>query len=113
MTAERLDRFAQAWLRCDLEEMSDFLTPDVVYSPLNGELIRGRDAVVRRFAQMLAEDAGCDLRFEPAVVSGALGLSRWRLTGRTGEGATFQVEGVDVYRFDGDRIRSKDVYQKA
>jgi hypothetical protein len=29
------------------------------------------------------------------------------------EGAWIQIEGIDVYGFSGDRIRSKDVYQKA
>jgi ketosteroid isomerase-like protein len=113
MTAERLDRFAQAWLSCDLEELGDYLTPDAVYSPVCGELVRGRDAVVRRFAEILADDAGSEVRFEPSNVSGSLGTCRWRLTGRTADGASFEVEGVDLYEFEGDRIRSKDVYQKA
>jgi len=113
MTAERLDRFAQAWLSCDLEELGDYLTADAVYSPVCGELVRGRDAVVRRFAEMLADDADSEVSFEPSTVSGSLGTCRWRLAGRTADGASFEVEGVDLYEFEGDRIRSKDVYQKA
>jgi ketosteroid isomerase-like protein len=113
MTAERLDLFAAAWLRCDLEELHDFLTADAFYSPLSGDVVRGREAVVRRFAETLADDAGTEVRFEPATVSGSLGVCRWRLSMRTADGASFQIEGIDVYEFDGDRIRSKDVYQKA
>lgn len=113
MTAARLDRFAQAWLCCDLDELGDYLTPDVRYSPLNGEVVQGCEAVVRRFAEMLADDSGSELQFEPATVSGSLGICCWVLTGRTADGAAFKVEGVDVYEFEGDRIRSKDVYQKA
>jgi hypothetical protein len=60
MTAERLDRFAQAWARCDLDELRDYLTEDVVYSPLTGEVVRGREAVIRRFAEVLAADQGCE-----------------------------------------------------
>jgi ketosteroid isomerase-like protein len=112
MTAERLDDFALAWLRCDLDELRDYLTEDALYSPLSGELIRGREAVVRRFAEVLADDRGCELNFEPSTVSGAFGICRWRLTGRTSEGASFWVEGVDVYEFRGGLIRFKDVYQK-
>jgi ketosteroid isomerase-like protein len=113
MTAERVDRFSAAWLRCDLDELRDFLTVDALYSPLSGEVVRGREAVIRRFAETLADDAGTEVRFEPASVSGSLGACRWHLTVHTAEGASFQVEGIDVYEFEGDRIRSKDVYQKA
>jgi ketosteroid isomerase-like protein len=112
MTAERLDRFTRAWVGCDLDELGDYLTPDVVYSPLSGEVVRGREAVLRRFAQMLANDGQSELRFEPATVSGSLGVCRWVLEGRTAGGASFAVEGIDVFEFDGDRIRSKDAYQK-
>jgi ketosteroid isomerase-like protein len=113
MTAERLDGFALAWLRCDLEELRDYLTEDALYSPLSGELVRGREAVIRRFAEVLADDRDCELHFEPSAVSGAFGICRWRLAGRTNDGASFWVEGVDVYEFRGGLIRFKDVYQKA
>jgi ketosteroid isomerase-like protein len=113
MTTDRLDRFARAWLCCDLDGLRDHLTEDVVYSPLSGELVRGRDAVVRRFAAVMAQDEMCELSFEPSRVSGTLGTCRWRMSGRTADGAAFTIEGIDLYEFEGDRIRSKDVYQKA
>jgi ketosteroid isomerase-like protein len=113
MTAERLDRFAQAWARCDLDELGDYLTDDVVYSPVAGGVVSGREAVIRRFAEVLAANAGCELSLEPATVSGSLGVSRWRLSVPTGQGASFVVEGITVYAFEGDRIRRTDAYQKA
>ena len=113
MTAERLDLFAAAWLRCDLEELRDFLTTDAIYSPLSGEVVRGREAVTRRFAETLADDGGSEIRFEPAVVAGSLGACRWHMRVRTPDGASFEIDGLDLYEFDGDLIRSKDVYQKA
>jgi SnoaL-like domain len=85
MTAERLDRFARAWARCDLDELRDYLTEDVVYSPLTGEVGRGREAVIRRFAEVLTADQGCELSFEPSTVSGSLGVGRWRLSVSTGD----------------------------
>ena len=113
MTTERLDRFNEAWRRCELDELWDYLTVDAVYSPICGEIVRGRDAVLRRFAEVMAEDVTSEVTFGPATVSGSLGSCRWRLKGRTPDGGTFEVVGVDLYEFDGDRIRSKDVYQKA
>ena len=113
MTADRLDRFARAWIRYELDELRSYLTEDVVYSPLSGELVRGREAVVRRFAEVLADDRPCVLRFEPSMVWGSFGACRWRMTGRTADGGKFAVEGVDLYEFRGNLIRVKDVYQKA
>ena len=113
MTADRLDGFARAWLRCDLEELRSYLTSDVVYSPLSGELVRGRDAVLRRFAAALADDRGSVLRFEPATVCGSFGACRWRLSGSAADGGRFAIEGIDLYQFRGALIRVKDVYQKA
>jgi ketosteroid isomerase-like protein len=113
MTADRLDRLAQAWLRRDVDKLRSYLTADVAYSPLSGELVRGRDAVVRRFAALLSRNDDSELHFEPSTVSGSLGSCRWRLAGRTADGAAFEIEGVDLYAFEGDLIRFKDVYQKA
>jgi ketosteroid isomerase-like protein len=113
MTAARLDHFARAWRDCDLDTLRRYLVADAVYSPLSGELVRGRDAVVKRFAEVLADEDGSEIRYEPPAVSGSLGTCRWRITGRTADGAAFQIEGIDIYEFSGDLIRSKDVYQKA
>src|SRR5215211_6585553 len=108
MTADRLDRFAEAWLRGDVNELRSYLAADVVYSPLSGELVRGREAVVRRFAALLRRNDDSALHFERSTVSGSLGSCRWRLAGRTPDGAAFEIEGVDLYTFEGDLIRFKD-----
>lgn len=113
MTAHRLNGFSRAWLRCDLDELRGYLTEDALYSPLSGELVRGREAVVDRFAEVLADDRPCVLRFEPSTVWGAFGTCRWHMVGRTPDGGAFSVEGVDLYEFRGNLIRVKDVYQKA
>ena len=113
MTSSRLDRFARAWLRCDLDELRDYLTEDALYSPLSGELVRGREAVIKRFAEVLADDHPSVLRFEPSTVSGSLGACRWRMAGRTADGGAFSMEGIDLYEFRGSLIRVKDVDQKA
>lgn len=113
MTPERLDRFTRAWLARDVDALRSYLAVDVVYSPLSGEVVTGLEAVARRFAELLDNDDASELRFEACSVSGSLGTCRWRLVGRTVEGGCFEIEGVDIYEFAGDLIRSKDVYQKA
>ena len=113
MTPERLDVFGAAWVRGDTAELRRYLTEDVVYSPLSGYVVLGVDAVTRRFAEILADDAAHQVIFAPATVSGSLGTCRWLLRGNTPEGAAFEIEGVDLYQFEGDKIRLKDVYQKS
>lgn len=112
MTPARLDGFAAAWTRCDLDELGDYLTNDAVFVPLDGRVARGRDEVVRRFAEVLASQGDCTVMFEPARVTGSIGTCQWSLEGQTAEGALFRISGIDLYEFDGDRIRLKDMYQK-
>lgn len=112
MTAARLDRFLGAWLSCDLDELADHLTADVVYSPLAGVAARGRSEVLRRFARELAADPGSERRFDAPVVSGSLGTCRWRLVGRDADGEPFDVAGIDVYEFRAGLICSKSQYKK-
>jgi ketosteroid isomerase-like protein len=112
MTGHRLDAFVAAWARCDLDALGDYLANDVVFSSLDGRTARGRAAVVRRFAHVLASESDCCITFEPAQVCGAIGTCRWHLEGETPDGAAFRVDGVDVYEFEGDRILAKDVYRK-
>ena len=113
MTAERLVSFNQAWQRGDVGALRRFLHPYVEYWPLGGELVHGREAVLRRFARHFSAAKSSEVSFERPILSGSLGVCRWRLAGRTVDGASFEIEGVDLYRFAGDLISSKDVYQKA
>jgi peptide/nickel transport system substrate-binding protein len=69
MTAARLDHFARAWRDCDFDTLRGYLAADAVYSPLGGELVRGREAVVKRFAEVMADEGGSEIRFEPSAVS--------------------------------------------
>ena len=46
-------------------------------------------------------------------VAGDTGLSEWRFVGTDKTGKSVDVQGCDIFRFDGDLIALKDSYRKA
>ena len=46
-------------------------------------------------------------------VLGDTGLSEWRFVGTDKTGKTVDVQGCDIFRFDGNLIALKDSYRKA
>ena len=47
------------------------------------------------------------------TVMGETGLSDWRFVGTDRTGRQVDVQGCDIFRFDGDLIALKDSYRKA
>src|SRR5215207_4795486 len=116
MTLERLAAFGDAWRRKDVDALMEFVTDDVVYRPSvgpdPGQTLRGRDAVREGFAQMLAHDAAAEPHGGPAWVFGDRGVGLWSYVEQHEDGRRVEVEGIDLYEFDGDKIRLKDAYRK-
>lgn len=116
MTVERLGEFAEAWRDKNLERLLEFVTDDCVYSasvgPEPGETFRGRDEVRDGFARMLAHDAQADRRAGETWFFGDRAVSLWSFTYHDVDGGTFDVKGIDLYEFAGDRIKLKDAYRK-
>ena len=47
------------------------------------------------------------------TVCGDTGLSDWRFTGTRTDGSVVDVQGCDIFAFDGDLIALKDSYRKS
>lgn len=47
------------------------------------------------------------------LVTGDTGLSSWRFIGQRADGSTVEVQGCDIFSFDGDLIARKDSYRKS
>ncbi len=46
-------------------------------------------------------------------VAGARGVSEWTFTGtRASDGQRIEVDGCDIFTFEGDKIRVKDSWRK-
>src|SRR5690242_15669075 len=116
MTLVRLAAFGDAWRRKDVDALMELVTDDVVYSasvgPEPGETFRGREAVRRGFEHMLAHDAGGEQRAGDTWIFGDHAVGTWSYVFRDEGGRDVEVKGIDIYEFEGDRIRLKDAYRK-
>ncbi len=106
-SAAVLDRFLAAWSRRDLEDLTDCLHPEIVYSGSDGSTVRGRPAVTALFAEQL--DGDPDLTIAPIAVRGDRGFGYFSYPPAT-DGTT--LRGVDVYTVRDGLIVAKDVLSK-
>ena len=111
MTLDRLAAFDRAWTERDLDALTDAFSDDGVYAasvgPEPGATYRGRAAIRDGTAAMLAHDGGACRHSGPAWTFGDRAAARWAF-----EEQGRRVEGIDLFEFDGDRIRLKDAYRK-
>ena len=64
-------------------------------------------------AAQLALKAAAEHDSRDRFVAGVRGVSEWTFVGtRASDGQRVEVDGCDVFTFDGDRIRLKDSYRK-
>lgn len=115
MTQDRLAEFGAAWAAGDVDALMGFVSDDVVYSasvgPEPGETFRGRQEVRAGFASMIAHDAGAEARSGRTWILGDVGVALWSYVSDV-DGREVEVKGIDLFEFDGDRIRLKDAYRK-
>jgi SnoaL-like domain len=78
-----------------------------------GTVFRELDDVRRGFELMLAYDAGTEAHDGLAFIAGDRGASQWAYSGRMADGTVTEVQGCDLYEFEGDLIRVKDAHRKA
>ena len=109
--------FGNGWNRHDLEVLMTFLAEDCVFESTAGPEVcgtrhAGRERVRQAFARVF--EVFPDARFGEArqFVAGNLVLSEWLFTGSTAEGKKVEVNGCDVFTFEGDKIALKSSYFK-
>jgi steroid delta-isomerase-like uncharacterized protein len=113
-----LQAFADAWNRHDADALMAFMSGDcefhASYGPdACGTRWVGRDAVRAGFVQAWTDFPDAQWNHARHFVAGSRGVSEWTFTGtRASDGQRVEVDGVDVFTFDGDRIRVKDSYRK-
>lgn len=113
-----LRRFTNAWNARDVDALMDCMADDCSFHASGGPDAEGRRfegfASVREAYQAVfdtfPEAAWTRDRHE---VIGDRGVSEWRFVGRDRNGNVVEVDGCDLFAFDGERIRIKDSYRKA
>jgi len=117
VTTDMLQAFADAWNRHDVQALMSFMTEDCVFEASAGTdawgtRYVGRDAVQAGFAEVWATFP--DARWSDArhFVHGDRGVSEWTFTGTRADGTRVEVNGCDLFTFEGGRIALKNSYRK-
>jgi steroid delta-isomerase-like uncharacterized protein len=109
--------FGNGWNRHDVDFLMTFMADDCVFESTAGPEVcgarhAGRERVRRAFARVF--EVFPDAQFGEArhFVAGNRGVSEWLFTGTTAEGKKVEVNGCDLFTFEGDKIALKSSYFK-
>ena len=116
--ADVLARFMAAWNARDLDALMGCMAAECAFHASSGPGAEGarhlgRDAVRAAYAAVFAAYPQAAWTADRHHVAGDTGVSEWRFVGTTAAGNPVEVQGVDLFRFDGDLIALKDSYRKA
>ncbi len=116
MTPDRLRQFFDLWNAHDVDAIVEFFTPDGVYMASIGPEDAGTTAQGHDELRVLVESFFAsypDVRYTDleVAVTGDSGYATWTLDAGSGPDAV-RYRGVDIFRFAGDLIASKDAYRK-
>jgi ketosteroid isomerase-like protein len=109
--------FADAYNRHDVDTILALMTEDCEFLAFAGtqpcgERFTGQSAVRARVASGLRELAGARWVGASHHVVADRGFSEWTFEMPLPDGSHVRRDGVDVFGFDGTRIRSKSTFQK-
>ena len=113
MDESSLRAFVDAYLRNDIDVVMGFIADDCLYitttGPGPGTVYTGKEEVRRGFVEvMTADNDGSELDVGALFVSGDRGVSEWSIKVDN----KIVMRGCDLYEFEGDKIRRKDVFRK-
>ena len=110
------DLFA-AFNRHDAEGVMACFTPGVVFDAAAGpeavgRRITGQEAVRAAFVGVWTAMPDVSWTVRRHAVFGDRAVSEWLFAGTTAQGARVEVEGLDLFTFEGDRIATKSAFRK-
>ncbi len=113
-----LVRFMAAWNARDVDGLMACMAADCAFhtsvgAEAEGTRHHGREAVRASYAAMFDTFPQAAWTDDRHTVMGETGLSEWRFVGTDRTGRQVDVQGCDIFRFDGDLIALKDSYRKA
>lgn len=121
MTSDRLyliERFTEAWETRDIEGVMQLMAPGCWFrssiGPDPGRSYVGADEVRRGVTTFLsgAADPSVSSRVVDTLVAEDFAVVLWESSRLEGGEPRLEVVACDVFRFAGDRIKSKDTYRK-
>jgi steroid delta-isomerase-like uncharacterized protein len=110
---ELIERYNDAWNDHDVEALSAFHAPDIVFHNYSAdECVEGADAVKEHIAGILASYPDLQFRSRRLYAREGLVVSEWIATA-TKDGQKMEWDGVDVFPIEDGKIKRKDVYSGA
>ena len=117
MTPDQLQAYSDAWNAHDADRIMSFMTPDCVFEPGGGPerygiRYSGQEEVRKRFIEVWTEIPDVQFVNGRHFSQGAYGCSEWTLTGTRTDGSRIEIDGCDLFTFEGGKIQSKRSYLK-
>ena len=117
VTVEDLDAFAKAWNRHDVDALMTFMSDDCAFESSAGPdqcgtRYAGRAQVRAGFAEVFQTFPDANWGNAKHFVHGDRGVSEWIFTGTKQDGTRVEVNGCDLFVFEGGKIALKNSYRK-
>lgn len=111
-----LNQFGETWGNGDIDGLMNLMSDDCVYAASVGDepgtTYRGQAEVRRGFTDIIAFESGGESRSGRVWVSGDYAFAEWSYDDNLPDGTVIDVKGIDIFAFNGDKIRLKDAYRK-
>ena len=117
MSEARVLDFFAACNAGDLDAIAGFFTENAQYFGSigpddNGTEFNGRNEVREGMAAFLGSYRAAHYSDVKVVVTGNRGFATWTFSGTPSSATRINYRGVDIFEFEGDRIRVKDAFRK-
>ena len=117
VSAELLQRFADAWNRHDLDALMSMMTDDGVFdasagAEVHGQRSEGQEAVRAAYAAVFETFPDAHWANARHFVADNRGVSEWTFTGTRADGKRVEVTGCDLFTFRDGKIAIKNSYRK-
>jgi beta-alanine degradation protein BauB len=112
-----LVRFMAAWNARDVDALMACMAKACAYhasagNEAEGHRHTGRTAVRAAYEAIFAAFPNAEWRHGEHRVTGDTGVSSWRFVGTTRDGRQVDVDGCDLFAFDGELINLKNSFRK-
>lgn len=111
-----LTKFGQVWAAGDVDGLMQLMSDDCVYAASvgaePGTTYRGREAVRRGFAEIIAYESGGEARSGRVWLSGDFAFAEWSYDEVSADGTITDIKGIDIFEFADGKLKLKDAYRK-